>query len=246
MRIIYVLGIMVGLMAVSTAVAFNPDQLKFLTNIPSMRNPSPQCVQAVEERFTKLNLYTKPHEITVDILMYTFTDKKFMKALKELAKKKSKIRLLIDTHQSMDKTFQTEVQNLVTWSNVEVRTLGESFGESQGLSHTMHEKMVIFSTPETSYAILGSFNWTPAARTTNYENCLQITSKAKDDLEYLIQQMKDHFNALWPKSNIYEATPPSSGLASRASSQEADPGEESSFHKLPARTRSLPHVPSHH
>jgi phosphatidylserine/phosphatidylglycerophosphate/cardiolipin synthase-like enzyme len=100
----------------------------------------------------------------IDIAMYSFTNKVFLKALKSAARKGVKIRIVADRSSNSNQKHYSIVPRLVKLRNIEVHLLnGKGNGRYKGI---MHIKLLIV---DKKIVAFGSANYTYSAFHKNYE-----------------------------------------------------------------------------
>jgi phosphatidylserine/phosphatidylglycerophosphate/cardiolipin synthase-like enzyme len=122
----------------------------------------------------------------IDIAMYSFTNKVFLKALKKAARKGVKIRIVADKGSNSNQKHYSIVPQLAKLRNIEVHLLSGKTGKySNGL---MHIKLLIV---DNKIVAFGSANYTYSAFHNNYE-LLYIN----DDWTFT-RRFSRIFNKLW-------------------------------------------------
>ena len=91
---------------------------------------------------------------------------------------------------------------------MEIRYLGGRHRHRHGL---MHDKFAIFDEDRVA---TGSFNWTPGAEYSNYENAL-----TEDDTQ-VVEAFERQFNELWDKASPTTEAPLACARSSGGSSHE--------------------------
>jgi len=108
-------------------------------------------------------LMSHAHE-NIDIAMYSFTNSKFLKALKIAAKKGIKIRIVADKSSNKNQKFFSIVPRLAKLRNIQVHLIsGKGHGKYKGI---MHIKLLIVDNRVVAF---GSANYTYSAFHKNYE-----------------------------------------------------------------------------
>lgn len=120
-------------------------------------------------------------ENSIDIAIFSFTDRNIANSLQKAAAKGINIRLLTDKEQS---DFHNSVIHNLIKKGINVR-----YNVTQKQEHN---KFAVFDNKIVS---TGSFNWTYRASYYNSENCLFIDKEAKVADKYKIR-----FNQLWAKA----------------------------------------------
>lgn len=113
--------------------------------------------QAVE------NMFLNAHR-NIKIAIYTFTNKKFYKAIKSAARRGIKVYIVADYESNKNQSHYSIIPQLKKLRNVEVKLLkGKGRGRYKGI---MHIKLFII---DDIYVGFGSANYTYAAFHKNYE-----------------------------------------------------------------------------
>ena len=100
----------------------------------------------------------------IKIAMYTFTNKKFLKALKSAARRGVKIKIIADYDSNKNQSYSSIVPQLKKLRNIEVKLLtGAGRGRYKGI---MHIKFFIVDDRIVGF---GSANYTYSAFHKNYE-----------------------------------------------------------------------------
>jgi phosphatidylserine/phosphatidylglycerophosphate/cardiolipin synthase-like enzyme len=108
-------------------------------------------------------LISHAHE-NIYIAMYSFTNSKFLKALKIAAKKGIKIRIVADKSSNKNQKFFSIVPRLKKLRNIKVHLIsGKGHGKYKGI---MHIKLLIIDNRVVAF---GSANYTYSAFHKNYE-----------------------------------------------------------------------------
>jgi len=108
-------------------------------------------------------LISHAHE-NIDIAMYSFTNTKFLKALKIAARRGVKIRIVADRNSNSNQRFFSIVPRLKKLRNIRVHLLsGRGHGKYKGI---MHIKLLIVDDRVVAF---GSANYTYSAFHKNYE-----------------------------------------------------------------------------
>jgi len=109
------------------------------------------------------NLISHAHE-KIDIAMYSFTNKKFLKALKNAARRGITIRIVADKSSNRSSRYYSIVPQLKKLRNIKVHLItGKGNGRYKGI---MHIKMLIVDNRVVAF---GSANYTYSAFHNNYE-----------------------------------------------------------------------------
>mgnify|MGYP001552464173 FL=1 len=133
-------------------------------------SPGDDCVNAINGCIEKAN-------ISIDICVFTITDNRISRTLKDAHDRGVKIRIITDNDKSLDRG--SDVNDLYK-NGIETK-----------IDYTddhMHHKFAIF---DNRALITGSYNWTRSAGNSNYENIL-ITNNPG-----MIDKFKNEFEDLW-------------------------------------------------
>ena len=101
---------------------------------------------------------------TIDIAMYSFTNKEFSKALKDASNRGVKIRVVLDKKSDNEQFSQGGY--LAKYKNISVYHLEGIKATSGKYNGKMHSKMAII---DDKYLFIGSANWSFSAFDSNYE-----------------------------------------------------------------------------
>lgn len=102
---------------------------------------------------------------SIDIAMYSFTNKSIAKRLKNAAKRGVKIRIVADYDQSIHDRY-TQIGYLAKYKNIAIRLLRGKYAKRGEYYGKMHMKLAIFDNKK---VVFGSANWSNAAFKSNYE-----------------------------------------------------------------------------
>ncbi|MDD6056195.1 MAG: phospholipase D-like domain-containing protein [Helicobacteraceae bacterium] len=130
---------------------------------------------------------------TLDIAIYSFTNREISKAIRDIAKKRVKVRIIYDK-KSNENVNNSTIGYLSKLNNIETCLLEgkrSSNGKYKGLMHT---KMAI---SDKDTLIIGSANWSKSAFETNYETLL-LTQEST-----LIEKAKKEFNKMFKECKKY-------------------------------------------
>ena len=150
-------------------------------------------LQEQEKAIKSLIQTNKSSQKTLDIAIYSFTNREISKAIRDTAKKGVKVRIIYDKKSNKDNDYST-IGYLAKLKNIQTCLLegNRSYnGKHNGLMHT---KMAII---DDKHLILGSANWSKSAFETNYETLLILQDKD------FIQKAHKSFNAMFNKCEKY-------------------------------------------
>ena len=127
---------------------------------------------------------------SIDVAMYSFTNKSIAKHLKNAAKRGVHIRILFDHDQIKDR--YSKLRFLAKYRNIEIFTLRGKYAKRGEYYGKMHIKMGIFDNKRVTF---GSANWTNSAFSINYEiiyftKDFALAKKAKRGFERLLRLAK--------------------------------------------------------
>ncbi len=129
---------------------------------------------------------------SIDIAIYSFTNRTIAKALKNAAKRGVAVRIVCDAKEAIKRYSQ--IGYLAKYRNIKVFTLRGKYSKRGEFYGKMHMKLAIF---DNKRLIFGSANWTYSAFRRNYEVIyfLQDYAQAK--------KAKRYFEALVRKAQEY-------------------------------------------
>ncbi len=127
---------------------------------------------------------------SIDVAMYSFTNKSIARHLKNAAKRGVHIRILFDHDQIKDR--YSKLRFLAKYRNIEIFTLRGKYAKKGEYYGKMHIKMGIFDNKRVTF---GSANWTNSAFSRNYEviyftKDFALAKKAKRGFERLLRSAK--------------------------------------------------------
>lgn len=130
---------------------------------------------------------------TIDIAIYSFTNKEISKAIRDAAKKGTKVRIIYDEKSNKDPNKST-IGYLAKLKNIQVCTLDGKLSQNKKYTGLMHLKMSIIDNKK---LILGSANWSKSAFETNYENLIimennEFISKAKNAFDDMFKKCEKY------------------------------------------------------
>lgn len=130
---------------------------------------------------------------TLDIAIYSFTNREISKAIRDVAKNGIKVRIIYDEKSNKDPNKST-IGYLAKLKNIETCLLKGKRSKNGKYDGLMHIKMAI---SDDKHLILGSANWSKSAFETNYETLL-ILDDAKP-----IKQARGAFEEMFKKCEKY-------------------------------------------
>ncbi|WDL69654.1 DUF1669 domain-containing protein [Helicobacter winghamensis] len=130
---------------------------------------------------------------TLDVAIYSFTNREISKAIRDIAKKGVKVRIIYDEKSNKDPNKST-IGYLAKLNNIETCLLEGKRSKNGKYNGLMHIKMAI---SDDKRLILGSANWSKSAFETNYETLLILDDKK------LIKQSHNAFEEMFKKCEKY-------------------------------------------
>ena len=119
-------------------------------------------------------------ELSIDAALFELTSTHLLRTLEYAAQRGVSVRLLLDAHKPAPRE--------VALSRCDVRYLK---GRSRRGGGVMHHKFAIF---DEQTLVTGSYNWTPGAQFSNYENALF------EDDPHVVRTYRQQFEELWTKA----------------------------------------------
>lgn len=183
----------------STSTPSDTPNLEGIESIKFYTNASYGCVRTIE-RFLKLaDKLAKTEKVEVDIFVYSINDwtlvcnptnkTGFLKSL--ISNRNAHVRIVTDGKQSEEKNSKNTLECLKNGSNPSNLEL---YPFSQLGGGSMHTKTAIFKIGGQRHLVMGSYNWTSAARDKNIENCIVITDNGNNEV---INMAQAQFDRLW-------------------------------------------------
>ena len=129
----------------------------------------------------------------IDIAIYSFTNREISKAIRDVAKKGTKVRIIYDEKSNKDPNKST-IGYLAKLNNIQVCTLDGKLSKNKKYTGLMHLKMAIIDNKK---IILGSANWSKSAFETNYENLIIMEN------EKFITKAQSAFEIMFKKCEKY-------------------------------------------
>ena len=147
------------------------EHIHVLTGGEVYFTPGTQCEDRIVENINKAQ--------TIDIAVYSITNKKITSALLSAKKRGARIRVVTDRTMAGNKYSKDEV---LLKAGIPLR---------KNKKHKIeHNKFAVF---DGSHIVTGSYNWTDAATKSNSENCVFLDALAED--------YSARFEYLW---NLYQ------------------------------------------
>lgn len=132
-------------------------------------------------------------EQNIDISIFSFTNREIAKALKNVARRGVKIRIIYDYESNINNPYST-IGYLSKYNNIKTCLLKGRRAKNDKYNGIMHQKMAII---DTKAIIIGSANWSKNAFENNYElllksNDKEIINKAKTYFSKMLHQCKPY------------------------------------------------------
>ncbi len=149
--------------------------------------------QEQDKAFDVLISTIKNTQKTLDVAIYSFTNREISKAIRDIAKKGIKVRIIYDKKSNQNPNKST-IGYLAKLNNIETCLLEGKLSNNRKFHGLMHMKMAI---SDENSLILGSANWSKSAFETNYETFLitqnkDSINKAKRAFEGMFQECKKY------------------------------------------------------
>ncbi|MDO7253362.1 phospholipase D-like domain-containing protein [Helicobacter cappadocius] len=132
-------------------------------------------------------------EENIDISIFSFTNRQIAKALKDMAKKGVKIRIIYDYESNVKNPYST-IGYLSKYNNISTCLLKGKRERNNKYDGIMHQKMAII---DTDIIIIGSANWSKNAFENNYELMLESNDKE------MIKKAKSYFSKMFAHCKPY-------------------------------------------
>ncbi len=130
---------------------------------------------------------------SIDIAIYSFTNKTIAKHLKNAAKRGVKIRIVADYKQNL-KSRYSQIGYLAKYKNIDIHLLQGKYVKRGEYYGKMHMKLAII---DYKRLIFGSANWSYSAFRSNYELLYFLEEYAK------AKKAKKYFNLLYSLASSY-------------------------------------------
>lgn len=117
----------------------------------------------------------KAAERSIDIAIYSFTNREIAKALRDVAAKGVKVRIIYDESSNEPNKTRSTIGYLAKLQNIEVCTLKGNKAANGKYFGIMHMKVAII---DDAVLFIGSANWSKNAFENNYETLLRTTESA--------------------------------------------------------------------
>ncbi len=125
---------------------------------------------------------------TIDVAMYSFTNKKIATHLKNAAKRGVRIRLLLDEEQNTKDRY-SQMGYLAKYKNIAIYTIRGKYSKHGEFYGKMHIKLAII---DGKHLVFGSANWSNSAFKRNYELIyfMEDYAKAKKAKKYFERMVR--------------------------------------------------------
>lgn len=130
---------------------------------------------------------------SIDIAIYSFTNKEIAKVLRDRAKNGVRIAIIYDNEANVKNKYST-IGYLAILNNVKVCTLKGVYNEQKKYYGIMHQKLAIVDGKK---VVFGSANWSKGAFENNYE-ILYFTDKIE-----IVQKAKSFFNKMQQQCLVF-------------------------------------------
>lgn len=130
---------------------------------------------------------------SIDISIFSFTNREIAKALKNAARRGVKIQIIYDYENNINNPYST-IGYLSKYNNINTCLLKGKPARNNKYNGIMHQKMAII---DTKAIIIGSANWSKNAFENNYElllksNDKEMIDKAKNYFSRMLHQCKPY------------------------------------------------------
>lgn len=130
---------------------------------------------------------------SIDISIYSFTNREIAKALKNAARRGVKIKIIYDYKGNYNNPYST-IGYLSKYNNIQTCLLRGKPSRNREYEGIMHQKMTII---DSKAIIIGSANWSKNAFENNYELLL------KSDDSATIKKAKSYFSKMFSQCKPY-------------------------------------------
>lgn len=130
---------------------------------------------------------------SIDVSIYSFTNKEIAKAIRDVAKTGTRIRIIYDYHSNVKNDFST-AGYLSKYKNIKVCLLEGKRSKNNKFNGIMHQKLAII---DDRFIFIGSANWSKNAFENNYELLL------KSDEITMIEKAKKYFEKMFAQCRPY-------------------------------------------
>ncbi len=135
----------------------------------------------------------KSAQNTLDIAIYSFTNREISKAIRDTARKGVNVRIIYDKKSNKGNDLST-ISYLAKLKNIQTCFLEGKRSHNDKYHGLMHTKMAII---DKKALILGSANWSKSAFETNYETLIILENKdfiqkAKREFENMFQECEKY------------------------------------------------------
>lgn len=131
---------------------------------------------------------------SIKVSIYSFTNKKLAKALRDSARRGVKVEVIFDEKESKSHRGRSLFRYLAKYKNITIYRLNGKSSKNKKYKGIMHIKMALI---DKKTLIFGSANWTYRAFSTNYETIF-MTKDSK-----LAKKFDNFFQVQKTKAKIY-------------------------------------------
>ena len=145
------------------------------------------------QALTQLLRWIDQAHSSIDVAMYSFTNKRIAKRLKNAAKRGVHVRIILDKEQNLRDRY-SQIKYLAKYRNIDLYTLqGKKLREEDHFGK-MHIKLAII---DRKRLIFGSANWSNSAFLRNYEliyfiEDYTLAKKSKKIFERMLQNAEPY------------------------------------------------------
>lgn len=145
--------------------------------------------KALKELITTI----KNTQKSLDVAIYSFTNREISKAIRDIAKKGVKVRIIYDK-KSNEKVHNSTIGYLAKLKNIHACLLEGKRSKNNKYNGLMHTKMAI---SDKKILVLGSANWSKSAFETNYETLLfledsTLLKKSQNTFEKMFKECEEY------------------------------------------------------
>lgn len=165
----------------------------FILSLPSFAQSLYFMPKEQNQAIRQLISTIKSTQNTLDIAIYSFTNREISKAIRDTAKKGVKVRIIYDK-KSNQKNNHSTIGYLAKLKNIQTCFLEGKRSRNGKYNGLMHSKMAII---DDKHLILGSANWSKSAFETNYETLAildnkEFIQKAQKEFETMFQECEKY------------------------------------------------------
>ncbi|MCI2236608.1 phospholipase D-like domain-containing protein [Helicobacter sp. CaF467b] len=165
----------------------------FMLSLPAFAQSLYFMPQEQNQAIKQLINTIKSAQNTLDIAIYSFTNREISKAIRDTAKKGVQVRIIYDK-KSNQKNNHSTIGYLAKLKNIQTCFLEGKRSQNGKYNGLMHSKMAII---DDKHLILGSANWSKSAFEANYETLAILKNKE------FIQKAQKEFEAMFKECEKY-------------------------------------------